>query len=273
MDLLLLLKAFILGVVEGATEFLPVSSTGHLIVIGDLLDFNDDKGKVFEIVIQLGAILAICWEYRTRLINVASGIPSNLQSQRFILNVAIGFLPAAVLGFIFHGYIKNHLFSPMNVAIALIVGGFIILLVEHRYAAKGTATSIAPTLDDITPLQALKVGFAQSVAMIPGVSRSGATILGGMLFGLSRKAATEFSFFLAIPVMFAASGYDVYKNWSLFSLHDLPMFVVGFVTAFVAALVAVKTLIRYVSNHDFRIFAWYRIVFGSLVLVYLWQFA
>ncbi|MEZ0231395.1 MAG: undecaprenyl-diphosphate phosphatase [Methylophilaceae bacterium] len=273
MDLLILLKAFILGVVEGATEFLPVSSTGHLIVIGDLLNFNDDKGKVFEIVIQLGAILAICWEYRIRLKNVALGLSSSLQSQKFVLNVFIGFLPAAVLGLMFHHQIKTYLFSPINVAIALIVGGFIILLVERKYASATQAEAVSPTVDAITPIQALKIGFAQSIAMIPGVSRSGATILGGMIFGLSRQAATEFSFFLAIPVMFAASAYDLYKNWALFDIHDLPIFAVGFITAFLAALIAVKTLVRYVANHDFRIFAYYRIIFGSLVLIYLWKFA
>ncbi|MCB5208124.1 undecaprenyl-diphosphate phosphatase [Methylovorus mays] len=272
MDLLLLLKAAVLGILEGATEFLPISSTGHLIVAGDLLNFNDDKGKVFEIVIQLGAILAVCWEYRSRLINVAQGLTSNAKSQRFVLNVFIGFLPAAVLGLVFHSFIKTHLFSPINVAVALIVGGFLILWIERHFDGKDVVHKAA-TLDDITPLQALKVGFAQSLAMIPGTSRSGATILGGMLFGLSRKAATEFSFFLAIPVMLAASGYDVFKNRALFSADDIPMFAVGFIMAFIAALIAVKTLIRYVANHDFRAFAYYRIVFGTVVLIYFLQFA
>jgi undecaprenyl-diphosphatase len=268
MDLLLLVKAFVLGVLEGATEFLPISSTGHLIIAGDLLNFNDERGKVFEIVIQLGAILAICWEYRLRLQKVIAGIATEPSAQRFVVNIFIGFLPAAVLGLIFHSFIKQHLFSPLNVSIALIVGGFIILFIEKKYASLGQAAVRTPSLDDITAVQAIKIGFAQSLAMMPGVSRSGATILGGMIFGLSRKAATEFSFFLAIPVMIAATVLDVYKNWALFSASDLPFFAVGFITAFIAALVAVKTLVKYVANHDFRIFAYYRIIFGTLVLLY-----
>lgn len=262
MDLILLLKAFILGVVEGATEFLPVSSTGHLIIVGDLLDFNDDKGKVFEIVIQLGAILAVCWEYRQRLQNVAANI-GQPSAQRFIVNIAIAFLPASILGLIFHDMIKEHLFSPITVAIALILGGFVILAIE-RWAPRVDT----PTVDDMDWKHALKIGIAQCCALIPGVSRAGSTILGGVVFGLSRKAATEFSFFLAIPIMLAATTYDLFKNWHLLDVHDLPMFVVGFVTAFVAALVATKTLLRYVSNHDFRVFAWYRIIFGIIVLTY-----
>lgn len=269
MDLLLLLKAFILGIMEGATEFLPISSTGHLIIVGDLLNFNDERGKVFEIVIQLGAIFAVVWEYRERLLTIARGVPNDIKAQRFVLNVFIGFLPAAVLGLAFHGFIKAHLFSPVTVAIALIVGGFLILFIERNYAASAREPKTA-TLDQLNWLQALKVGFAQSLAMMPGVSRSGATILGGMVFGLSRKAATEFSFFLAIPVMVAATGYDLYKNWHLLGSGDLAMFVVGFVTAFLAALVAIKTLLHYVANHDFKPFAYYRIALGILVLAYFW---
>ena len=262
MDLVLLLKAFILGVVEGATEFLPVSSTGHLIIVGDLLDFNDAKGKVFEIVIQLGAILAVCWEYRQRLRDVAAhlGQPS---AQRFVANLAIAFLPAAILGLIFHDAIKTYLFSPITVAVALIVGGFLILAIE-RWAPKVDT----PTVDDMDWKHALKIGLAQCCALIPGVSRAGSTILGGVVFGLSRMAATEFSFFLAIPIMLAATGYDLFKNWALLDVHDLPMFAIGFVTAFIAALIATKTLLRYVAHHDFRVFAWYRIVFGVIVLAY-----
>lgn len=271
MDIIILFKAFILGIVEGATEFLPVSSTGHLIIVTDLIGFLDEqKRSVFEIVIQLGAIFAVCWAYRSRLIHVAKGITTERASQRFVLNVFIGFLPAAVLGLMFHHYIKTYLFSPLTVAIALIVGGFIILFIERKYSAPDAPKHKTATLDELTPLQALKVGFAQSLAMMPGVSRSGATILGGMVFGLSRKAATEFSFFLAIPVMLAATGYDLYKNWALLSADDLPMFLVGFLTAFVAALVAVRTLLHYVANHDFKLFAYYRIVFGIIVLLLIY---
>lgn len=269
MDLILLLKAFILGIIEGATEFLPISSTGHLIIIGDLLDFNDDKGKVFEIVIQLGAILAVCWEYRNRLTSVATTLHTNT-SQRFILNLFVAFLPAAILGLLLHGFIKEHLFSSITVACALIVGGFVILLVENLYAHDKAPAAKASNLNEITAWQALKVGCAQSLAIMPGVSRSGATILGGMIFGLNRKTATEFSFFLAIPVMLAATFYDVYKNFSLFVMEDLAMFAVGFITAFLAALVAIKTLIRYVANHDFKGFAYYRIILGIIVLAYYW---
>jgi len=265
MDIVILLKAFILGIVEGATEFLPISSTGHLIVVGDLLHFNDDKGKVFEIVIQLGAILAVCWEYRTRLGRVIAYMTKDQTSQRFILNLGIAFLPAAILGFLLHNQIKAYLFTPLTVALALILGGFAILLIE-RWAPK----SDTHTVDSISPLQALQIGFAQSLALFPGISRAGATILGGMSFGLSRQTATEFSFFLAIPIMFAATGYDLLKSWHFLQWDDLGVFATGFVTAFFAALLAVKTLLRYVAHHDFSAFAWYRIIFGVLVLVYFW---
>ena len=264
MDLLILLKAFILGLVEGATEFLPVSSTGHLIIIGDILNFTDERSKVFKIVIQLGAILAIMWEYRERLVHTVTNLHQK-PAQLFILNIAIAFVPAAVFGVLFHGDIKELLFNPFTVAIALVTGGFAILAIE-RWAPPART----PTVDDMTPLQALKIGLAQSVALIPGVSRAGATILGGVVFGLSRQAATQFSFFLAIPIMFAATGYDLFKNWDLLSASDLPVFAVGFITAFFAALVAVKTLLRYVAHHDFRVFAWYRIAFGLVVLSYYW---
>ncbi|MCB5188848.1 undecaprenyl-diphosphate phosphatase [Methylobacillus caricis] len=269
MDFILLLKAFVLGIVEGATEFLPISSTGHLIIIGDLLNFNDDKGKVFEIVIQLGAILAVCWEYRTRLTGIATSLHAST-SQRFILNLFIAFLPAALFGLALHSFIKEHLFSPITVAGALIVGGFVILLVERIYSHDDAPAAKTSNLNEISPLQALKVGCAQALAIMPGVSRSGATILGGMIFGLNRKTATEFSFFLAIPVMVAATVYDVYKNRALFVADDIAMFAVGFITAFVAALIAIKTLIRYVANHDFKGFAWYRIALGVIVLAYYW---
>jgi len=266
MELIILLKAFILGIVEGATEFLPVSSTGHLIIVGDLLNFNDDKGKVFEIVIQLGAILAVCWEFRSRLATVATNLGSDAGARHFVLNLAIAFLPAALLGLVLHGYIKDYLFTPLTVALALILGGFAILFIERRAPAVHT-----DSVDRISYKQALQVGCAQALALIPGVSRSGATIMGGMVFGLSRKTATEFSFFLAIPIMFAATGYDLLKSRDLLAWADLPMFAVGFVTAFFSALIAVKTLIRYVAGHDFRVFAWYRIALGILVLAYFWH--
>jgi undecaprenyl-diphosphatase len=268
MDLILLLKAFILGLVEGATEFLPVSSTGHLIIVGDLLNFTDEKSKVFKIFIQLGAILAICWEYRARLQFISGQMFHDKTAQRFILNLGIAFMPAALLGLAFHSQIKAYLFSPFTVAIALIVGGFVILIVEKYAPAPRTQT-----VDDMSATQALKIGFAQSLALVPGVSRSAATILGGMIFGLSRKAATEFSFFVAIPIMLAATSYDLIKNRDLLVWDDISVFAVGFITAFFAALLAVKTLVRYVANHDFRVFAWYRIALGLIVLVYFWEFA
>lgn len=262
MDLIILLKAFILGVVEGATEFLPVSSTGHLIIVGDLLKFDSERDNVFKIVIQLGAILAICWEYRARLGHVIAHVREPA-SVRLFVNIALAFLPAAILGLLFHDFIKEVLFSPLTVACALIVGGFAILLIEKFRPEPDTAT-----IDDIDWKHSLKIGLAQSLALFPGVSRAGATILGGVVFGLSRKAAAEFSFFLAIPIMFAATGYDLYKNWHLLHANDLPVFAVGLITAFVSALFMVRGLLKYVSNHDFRFFAWYRIVFGLIVLAY-----
>jgi undecaprenyl-diphosphatase len=265
MDIILLLKAFILGIVEGATEFLPISSTGHLIIVGDLLHFNDDKGKVFEIVIQLAAILAVCWEYRRKLIDTALHITNQSKAQQFVINLLLAFLPAAILGLVFHSAIKQYLFSPITVAIALIVGGFAILWIEQLPLVTKTAD-----IDDMTPKQALKVGFAQSLALFPGVSRAGATILGGMLFGLDRKTATEFSFFLAIPIMFAATILDVYKSWHILSLDDAGLFAVGFITAFISALVAIRFLLKFVASHDFKVFAWYRIIFGAVVLMYFW---
>jgi undecaprenyl-diphosphatase len=266
LDIVLLLKAALLGVVEGLTEFLPISSTGHLIILGDLLDFNDDKGKVFEIAIQLAAVLAVMWAYRQKVANVTVGlIQRDAGSWRFATNLMIAFLPAAVLGLLFHSSIKTLLWSPITVAIALILGGVIILLVEKRMAY------VPPRIQTVEQMQwqdALKVGFAQSFALIPGTSRSGATIMGGLIFGLSRTAATEFSFFLAIPTMIAATVYDVHQNWELFSMADLPMFALGFIMSFVAAMIAVKALLRYVASHTFTAFAWYRIVFGTFVLWY-----
>lgn len=261
MDQVILIKALILGVVEGLTEFLPVSSTGHLILAGDLLHFNDEKGKVFEIVIQCGAILAVCWEYRAKIGKVISGLGSEREAQRFALNLAIAFMPAAVLGLAFAKAIQARLFQPVPVALAFIIGALIILWAERR-----EHTIRVHEVEDMRWTDALKVGFAQAFALIPGTSRSGATIIGGLLFGLSRKAATEFSFFLAIPTLFAASGYELFKQRALLSLNDWGMWAVGFAAAFVSAFLCVRWLLRYISHHDFTPFAWYRIVFGLVVL-------
>jgi len=262
MDFILLLKALVLGIVEGVTEFLPISSTGHLIVVGDLLNYNDEQSKVFKIVIQLAAILAVCWDFRERIGKVIGGLRVDPVQQRFATLIFVGFLPALVLGFLFHSTIKAYLFNPITVAAALIVGGILILYIEKRaYQPR------FEKVEDMSWREALSVGFAQSIAMFPGVSRAGATIMGGLIFGLSRKAATEFSFFLAIPTMLAATVYDVYKNWALLRMDDLPVFAVGFVAAFIAAMLTVKGLLKFVSSHTFVPFAWYRIVFGGVVLV------
>ena len=265
MDLLLLLKALILGIVEGITEFLPVSSTGHLILAGDLLDFNDARGKLFEIVIQSGAILAVVWEYRGRIAGVLRGFGRERVANRLVLNLAIAFTPLAVLGLLFKKAIEVHLFKPVPVALAFIVGAFVILWAERR-----KHTIRISTVDEMTPLDALKLGLAQTFALIPGTSRSGATIIGGLLFGLSRKAATEFSFFLAIPTLFAATFYQLYKERALLNADDIGMWAVGFIAAFVSAFLCVRWLLRFISSHDFTPFAWYRIVFGIAVLV-TWQ--
>ncbi|WP_407278766.1 undecaprenyl-diphosphate phosphatase [Aromatoleum evansii] len=266
MDLAQLFVALILGIIEGLTEFLPVSSTGHLIIFGDLLGYNDEASKVFKIVIQLAAILAVCWDYRERLARVAAGVASDRAAQRFVGLLIVGFLPAAVLGVMFHSKIKALLFNPLTVATALIVGGLVILWLEKR-----SYHPLINAVDEMRWPDALKVGFAQALAMIPGTSRSGATIMGGLVFGLSRKTAAEFSFFLAIPTMFAATAYDLYKARDMLHAGDLPVFAVGFVASFVAAMWAVKTFIRFVSNHTFIVFAWYRIVFGLIVLA-TWKF-
>jgi undecaprenyl-diphosphatase len=261
-DPTLLIHALILGIVEGLTEFLPVSSTGHLILAGQLLGFNDDKGKVFEIAIQFAAILAVVWEYRARLGHALASLTSEPVSQRLAINLIVAFLPAAVLGFLFLKQIKHYLFNPIVVASAFIIGGFLILWAERR-----EHVIHAESVDDMTWRDALKVGFAQALAMIPGTSRSGATIIGGLFFGLSRRAATEFSFFLAIPTMFAATLYDVYKHRDLFSVDDLALFAVGGTVSFISAFIAVRGLIRFISRHDFTVFAWYRIAFGIIVLI------
>jgi undecaprenyl-diphosphatase len=251
-----------LGIVEGLTEFLPISSTGHLILVGDLMNFNDDKGKLFEIVIQVGAILAVCWEYRAKIAAVIMGLPSQKQAQKFALNLAIAFVPLATLGLLFGKHIKAVLFKPMPVALAFIIGAFVIIWAEKREHKIRIVD-----VEDLTSWDALKLGIAQAFALIPGTSRSGATIIGGLLFGLSRKAATEFSFFLAIPTLIIASLYDLYKHRDLLDLAtDTPYFAAGLVAAFLSALLAIKALLRYISHHDFIIFAWYRIVFGLIVI-------
>jgi len=263
MDIILLLKAAIMGLVEGATEFLPVSSTGHLILAGDLLNFMDhSQREVFEIAIQLGAILAVVWEYRTRFVSTFAGLGRDPVANRLIINLAIAFLPLAILGLLFGDIIKAYLFKPVPVAIAFIVGAFIILWAEKRQH-----TVSIPTVDDIRPLDALKLGLAQAVALIPGMSRSGSTIIGGLFFGLSRQAAAEFSFFLAVPTLGIASAYSMIKARDLLNFDDMGAWAVGFVFAFISAMIAVRALIRYVSHHDFTIFAWYRIAFGVVVLV------
>ncbi len=258
----LLWKAAVLGLVEGATEFIPVSSTGHLIVVSAWLDLVDDRAKTFDIFIQLGAILAIVWLYRARLGQVVRSARREPGSRRFIANLFIAFLPAAVVGFLAHEWIKDRLFHPLVVAIALVLGGIAILLIE-RWAPR-------PSIDDVTampPRTALGIGLAQVLSLIPGTSRSGATILGGYALGLSRVAATEFSFFLAVPVMLAATLYDLLKSWSALGPGDAPMFLVGFVVSFVSALVVVRAFLKYVSTHSFAAFAWYRIGFGALLLL------
>ena len=264
-DALILLKALILGVVEGLTEFLPISSTGHLILAGDLLDFNDERGKLFEIVIQSGAIMAVVWEYREKIVAVLGGLGRQAGANRFTLNLIIAFMPLAVLGLLFKKGIEAHLFKPVPVALAFIVGAFLILWAERR-----EHTVRVNEVDEMTPLDALKLGFAQALALIPGTSRSGATIIGGLFCGLSRRAATEFSFFLAIPTLFAATFYQLYKERALLSADDLGMWVVGFAAAFISAFLCVRWLLRYVSTHDFTWFAWYRLAFGFIVLA-TWQ--
>ena len=263
MDILLFAKALILGIVEGLTEFLPISSTGHLIVFGDLLNFHSN-GKVFEIAIQLGAVLAVVFEYRRRFAHVLTHVGREPETNRFVLNLAIAFIPAAVVGLLFSKQIKAFLFNPISVATALVVGGLLILWIEKR---QSTRTPKVMRVEDMRPKDALVVGLAQILALIPGTSRSGSTIMGGMLWGLERKAATEFSFFLAVPVMIAATFYDVIKHYKDFSLQDAMLIVVGFVAAFVAGLVAVKALLKFIATKNYVPFAWYRIVFGGVILL------
>ena len=262
MDFVLLFKALVLGIVEGLTEFLPVSSTGHLIVVSDLIGFNGETAAVFNITIQLAAILAVCWEYRWRLRAVIGGLRSDATARNFVRNLLIAILPAGILGLLFHQTITQVLFHPIPVALALIVGGMLILWVERRQHA-----ITIQTVDDMRWQDALKVGCAQALALIPGTSRAGATIIGGLFFGMSRKAATEFSFFLAIPTMFLAVFYDLYKHRDILRADDFDMFAVGFIASFFSAFLAVRGLLRYISRHDFSVFAWYRIAFGIVILV------
>jgi undecaprenyl-diphosphatase len=265
LDLLLALKALLLGCVEGLTEFLPVSSTGHLIVVEDLVRFRPGSRQAFIVSIQAGAILAVCWEYRARLARMLRGLAHDPTERRLALNVAVAFIPAAVAGVLAKSTIDALLFHPLPVAIALVIGGLIILWVEKLHEARDYHPRVN-SLDDIGVLDALKIGCAQCFSLVPGTSRSGATIVGGLIFGFSRTAATQFSFFLAMPTVVGASVYSLFKARDQLRAADLPLFAVGFVAAFAAALVCVRWLLRYVSNHDFRLFAWYRIAFGGVIL-------
>jgi undecaprenyl-diphosphatase len=266
MDIILAIKAIIMGLVEGFTEFLPISSTGHLILAGSLINFTGEVAQVFEIAIQAGAILAVMWEYRRRIGEVLAGMTTVPRQKKLVVNLIVAFLPAAILGVLFSKAIKAHLFAPVPVAAAFIVGALVILWAERRHKVVPGAHRIA-SVDDMSVVDAFKVGCAQCFALIPGTSRSGATIIGGMLFGLSRQAATEFSFFLAIPTLLAATVYSVFKARHDLHAADLPLFLIGGVAAFVSAFLCVRWLLRFISTHDFTGFAWYRIVFGVVILV------
>ena len=270
MDVTLLVKAAIMGLVEGFTEFLPISSTGHLILAGALLGLDDEKAKVFEIAIQTGAIFAVMLVYWQKISDTVATLPSSKLSQRFALNVLIAFTPAVVLGLLFGKAIKANLFNPVVVASTFIIGGFIILWAEKRQA-NDPKLAIIHDVDAMTPLDALKVGLVQCLAMIPGTSRSGATIIGGMLLGLSRKAATDFSFYLAIPTLIGAGVYSLYKDRALLSMADAPMFGVGLVVSFISAWLCIRWLLKFIATHSFVGFAYYRIVFGLIVLLTAWQ--
>jgi len=260
------LQAVILGVIEGLTEFLPISSTGHQIIVADLINFGGERAMAFNIIIQLGAILAVVWEFRRKIFDVVLGLPKEQQAQRFTVNLLIAFTPAVVLGVLFADLIHHYLFNPITVAAALVVGGVIMLWAERRqHVIK------VDQVDDMRWSDALKIGFVQCLAMIPGTSRSGSTIIGGLLFGLSRKAATEFSFFLAMPTMVGAAVYSGYKYHELFQPGDFPVFAIGFVVSFIFAMIAVRALLRFIANHSYAMFAWYRIVFGLIILA-TWQF-
>lgn len=265
MDSWAVMQALILGVVEGITEFLPISSTGHQIIVADLIGFGGERAMAFNIIIQLGAILAVVWEYRRKILDITVGLRNEPTAQRFTTNLLIAFLPAVALGVLFADLIHHYLFNPITVALALVVGGVIMLWAERRQHLVH-----AESVDDMAWTDALKIGFAQCLAMIPGTSRSGATIIGGLLFGLSRKAATEFSFFLAMPTMVGAAVYSGYKYRDLFQAADLPVFAIGFVTSFIFAMIAVRALLSFIAKHSYAVFAWYRIGFGLLILA-TWQ--
>ena len=277
MDIALLIKAALMGVVEGLTEFLPISSTGHLILAGALLGFDDEKAKVFDIAIQTGAIFAVILVYWQKIRDTVLALPTQKQAQQFALNVMIAFIPAVVLGLLFGKAIKANLFTPVVVASTFIIGGFFILWAEKREAARVRDSASMPevvsvnSVDDMTWKDALKVGLVQCLAMIPGTSRSGATIIGGMFLGLSRKAATDFSFFLAIPTLIGAGAYSLYKDRALLSMGDLPMFGVGLIFSFISAWICVRWLLRFIATHSFVGFAWYRIGFGVVVLATAWS--
>ncbi len=270
MDIALLVKAALMGIVEGLTEFLPISSTGHLILAGALLGFDDEKAKVFDIAIQTGAIFAVILVYWQKLRDTLVALPTEKQARCFALNVSIAFVPAVILGLVFGKAIKANLFTPVVVASTFIIGGFLILWAERRQE-KNPAVARIHDVESMTPMDALKVGLAQCLAMIPGTSRSGATIIGGMLLGLSRKAATDFSFYLAIPTLIGAGAYSLYKERALLSLADLPLFGVGLVFSFISAWLCVRWLLRYIGSHSFVGFAYYRIVFGVVVLATAWS--
>lgn len=266
MDLWSAAQAVILGIVEGLTEFLPISSTGHQIIVADLIGFGGERAMAFNIIIQLGAILAVVWEFRRKILEIVTGLPTQANAQRFTINLLIGFLPAVVLGVIFADKIHEYLFNPITVAVALVLGGFVMLWAEKRQHVIRVNH-----VDEMRWTDALKVGFAQCLAMIPGTSRSGSTIIGGLLFGLSRKTATEFSFFLAMPTMVGAAVYSGYKYRDLFQPGDFPVFALGFVVSFIFAMIAVRGLLKFIANHSYAVFAWYRIAFGLLILA-SWQF-
>ena len=266
MDLTLALKALIMGFVEGFTEFLPISSTGHLILVGSLLNFTGEKVKVFEISIQLGALLAVFWEYRVRLKEVTTGFLTRPRERRFAINIVVGSLPAILLGLLFAKQIKEELFSPLPVAMAFIAGGLVMLWAERMQKTRPEMVRIH-SVDELTVRDAFKVGCAQAAALIPGTSRSGASIIGGLIFGMSRTASTEFSFFLAIPMLTGATVYSLYKASDILSIDDLSMFLIGGASAFVSAFLCVRWLLRYISQHDFSVFAWYRIAFGFFIII------
>ncbi|ATB67603.1 undecaprenyl-diphosphate phosphatase [Pseudomonas mosselii] len=266
MDFWSALQAIILGVVEGLTEFLPISSTGHQIIVADLIGFGGERAMAFNIIIQLGAILAVVWEFRRKILDVVLGLPTQVPARRFTANLLIAFFPAVVLGVLFADLIHEYLFNPVTVAAALVVGGVIMLWAERRQHRVEV-----DHVDEMRWSHALKIGFVQCLAMIPGTSRSGSTIIGGLLFGLSRKAATEFSFFLAMPTMVGAAVYSGYKYRELFQPGDLPVFALGFVVSFIFAMIAVRGLLKFIANHSYAVFAWYRIAFGLLILA-TWEF-